>query len=331
MKFINNRMKLRINIRTISLLLAALIFFAWSYLLLIYYVEGDQVTYHKFYLLSKDIRLNELLTFGKDLLDSYEIISLFFLWLGSNLGFEKNFYISLLNLILATGIFLFLKKAKVPWYIYFFTFTNFYLIVLMVAAERLKVAFIFLVYAALFSKRINFFLATMSIFAHVQSIILLLSIFLHKASLSLNYLSKKFFVTKKKLFYFLILIIFTNIIFFFTNYVLFFYGYIFDKAMLYYDYVQLIKYYPLKTFFLVIPFLIITRQPFRLFISMAPLIVLAWLLGDFRINMIIFIVGMYLLIIEGRSNHPLAIVMMLYFSLKSLPFIYRIYLYGHGF
>jgi hypothetical protein len=64
---------------------------------------------------------------------------------------------------------------------------------------------------------------------------------------------------------------------------------------------------------------------------MAPLIVLAWLLGDFRINMIIFIVGMYLLIIEGRSNHPLAIVMMLYFSLKSLPFIYRIYLYGHGF
>jgi hypothetical protein len=47
--------------------------------------------------------------------------------------------------------------------------------------------------------------------------------------------------------------------------------------------------------------------------------------------MIAVVVALYLLLTERRLNHPLAYVLMGYFSLGSIQFLYNIFAFGDGF
>ena len=55
------------------------------------------------------------------------------------------------------------------------------------------------------------------------------------------------------------------------------------------------------------------------------------ILGNHRVNMIAFTAVLSLLITEGKIKHPLVILLLLYFSLSSVPYIYSIFTSNHGF
>ncbi len=152
--------------------------YAVSYFLLTYYVGGDQIAYHNFYNALYGADFVEMLVLAHGYVSSNEPLSALVLWAGSNLNIEKNIYISVLNVFLISGIFLLARKYRVNSLMILLLLTNFYVIVLMTGAERFKIAFIFLVFAALFAGKTRVALSALSPLAHLQSLVLLPSVIL---------------------------------------------------------------------------------------------------------------------------------------------------------
>ena len=100
------------------LILLNLIIFFWSYLLLFYYTEGDQIGYKLFYEFQKEINFFETFINREIYISSSEPLYNLLIWAGSNLEIKKNIYISAFNLLLSIGLILFLKKEKAPLYFF---------------------------------------------------------------------------------------------------------------------------------------------------------------------------------------------------------------------
>ena len=255
---------------------------------------------------------------------SYEPLAWLLLWLGSYLGIDKGVWISILNLFLITGVYFLCIKNKARWWIIGLLLTNFYLLVLMTSAERLKISYILLVWSFVFEGRLRFFLLLLTPLAHMQSIILL-------SSLMAVYMSdeiKRFFLffklSKIKMLQFFILI----------SLFLFIFIYIGDgllhKASKYVD-----VDFELNNFFQIALLMIVvfaaTRDKFRMILALFPVLFSIALVGPDRLNMIGVTVAIGLLLHEKKISHPLMLLLLFYLSIKSGPFIYNIFTYGDGF
>jgi hypothetical protein len=317
-------MKIKKNFFFIILLCP--LFFFFSLTLLDAYKLGDQIHYIRLYENLKYITFFDVTIDSKKYINSIEPLSAYILWFGSYTGIEKNIYISILNLILLIGIFLLFKKHKCPWYLLILFFSNFYLIVLLTAAERLKISYIVLVYAALFYGKLSTLFTILSPLAHLQSIIILPSLFIIKNYKMIISFVTQFKVRKSNYLYFIIIIILVFFIFIFLK------NLVIEKYLLYtikdgeYGFIAL-----KNILLLIIIGLIITRYKTKFFISFLPLIFATYVLGGTRVNMISVSLFIYLILIEGRIKHPLSILILLYFSIKSIPFIKNIFLNGNGF
>jgi len=298
------------------------IFFSASMFLLKYYVDGDQIFYIQLYNQYKVTEFFSVMSVAKDLVSSYEPISAYILWIGSKIGISKNIYISFMNVFLLSGIYLLLKKHKAKWYLHILLLSNFYVIVLMTGAERLKIAYIMLVYAALFGGKIGYMLTFFSPLAHLQSSILLISIGLNNFINQI--IKKKSLKIKKRNFSFYFFLVIIMIIFYF-----FLYKGIIDKVQAYLVFKGFLEIW--KVLFLLVIGLLISKNRLRIFLMLLPLLIFSFILGDFRVNMISVSIFIYLLLIEDRLKHPLSIILLLYFSIKSYPFILNILKTGNGF
>ena len=78
-------------------------------------------------------------------------------------------------------------------------------------------------------------------------------------------------------------------------------------------------------------FLVVTKRPSKLFLSYTVLISFSYIIGDFRINILIFTLGMYFIITEKKYNHPLIMILMIYYVIQSFFFIYNIFKYNTGY
>ena len=76
---------------------------------------------------------------------------------------------------------------------------------------------------------------------------------------------------------------------------------------------------------------IATQNKFRMILSMLPMFITAALIGEDRVNMIAFSLALGILMFEQRLGHPLVLLLLLYFFVKSFEFIFNIYKYGNGF
>ena len=74
-----------------------------------------------------------------------------------------------------------------------------------------------------------------------------------------------------------------------------------------------------------------SANKFRLFLTLLPLSVPIVLIGSFRLNIVVSTVLFSLLLVERRITHPASMLLLVYFSLKSIPFIVNIYAKGNGF
>jgi len=315
---------MKISKRSVSTLVAVPAIFAASFILLYFYTEGDQISYWRFYYALQDARPIDVMALALAYVSSAEPLTAFTLWLGSIAGIDKNIYISFFNTLLVIGLILLLQREKAKWYIYFFILTNFYLIVLLTGAERLKFAYILFVYAALASGKIKYFILALSPLAHLQAIILLASL------VSVEYL--KSFINlliklriRKKLVILLALIILAA-----AAMGLKLWDGVYAKAAFYIVADGgIIELKNLAVLLLIS--LVATRDKFRIVAAMIPFLVAAFLIGGERVNMMAVSVVIYLLLKEGRLSHPAMILLQIYFSLKSIFFIYNIFIYGNGF
>ncbi|HAV6116165.1 TPA: hypothetical protein JI291_21130, partial [Acinetobacter baumannii] len=236
----------------------------------------------------------------------------------AHLFLEKDIYISFANSIL---VFLLIKLVfkwyENIWHRYFFIFlvlTNYYLIVLMFAAERLKFSFIFLVLALLVAKqwkRIIIF--GLALFTHVQSALLIATFFISK-------------VLDKNTKLWVKIIISLICIIGFTGAFLLMQEHIVNKLGAYSEgteedgngFISMIK----TGVFIFLAGI----STFRILpvISGIPLVLLSYFLGSERIGMLAFILYVCAVIYYKKKADLLLFLVMLYFTIKTPSFILNI-------
>jgi hypothetical protein len=321
-----------ISKKTLIIILLLPILFILSYEITSAYIHGDQgkpFGYRDLYRMLRETNFKEVGAVAYKHVNSKEPISYYILWIGAISGLDKDLFISLLNVVLLVGFILLGFKYRVSNLVIFLLLTNYYTIALLGAAERLKIAYIFLVYSALFTGKKTFFMLALSPFAHLQSIILFPSLLMGNYSGSIRNqlvkISKGLIVIRVNLFlkYAVASIFILAVLILQLDSVLL-------KASSYISYDFSPKtVFKLTAFSLIL--LIVTKNNFRMILVLLPLFPATLLLGDSRVNMITFTLAFYYLMREERLNHPLILMVLLYFSIKSIDFLYRIFAYGNGY
>lgn len=309
-----------------SIVLLSVISFFSSIFLLSKYQGGDQFYYNFLYSSLKDINLLKLLSGQAFEISRIEPLSGLILWLGSNLGINKNVYISILNVILVCSLYTYLKRNFVSWPFIFLLLTNFYLVVLLTSAERLKISYIFIFLALIvLSKKKSAFLFLITPLAHLQSFLYFPSVYvITNISNKFPIFLKDLKISKKSIYLFFCTIIFILILLFlFRNPIFFkmetFFGFRFDISVFF----RIIAIHAILIF--------LSKRKYLSFFVLLPFYAIIFLLGDERINMMVFCIFIYILITEKRLQGFLVFFILSYFSIKSIFFIKNIIIFGNGF
>ncbi|MBO8244204.1 hypothetical protein HA145_06905 [Prochlorococcus marinus XMU1411] len=290
------------------------------------YTGGDQGAYWIFYEAVSDVGFLKVPFLGYYWLNAIEPIHLYLMWIGSAvLNIDKNLYVTIYNLVLVFGLYLFFQKEKVKVLPQILIFGNFYISVLLFAAERLKFAYILYIYAQLVPTNLTYLLILISPFAHLQSLVIVVSSYLGRLSEDLKKIFYKFTIRKN---FIKDLIIFATIMSAFILFAL--------QTFIY----KIINYISLGLFSLndfinfvilfTVPFLLI-KEKFKFSLMYLPLIIPLIVLGGFRVNMISFTIASFFIIKEKKSSSPLYLLILSYFFYKNILFIDKILTYGTGF
>lgn len=322
---------MKIKIKKSKLILSILIplFFSFSYILLSNYIKGDQTNYILFYESAANTSLKETWTLAISRLDSYEPISIYTLWVGAKLGIDKNIYISIFNVILLSGIYLVLIKYKTPWHVIILVLTNFYIIVLMTGAERLKFSYILLTYGLLLDNKKKFLFILLSPLAHLQSFIILITLMIENFFYTALKIFSKFKLKKISPISIIIFMFLAIVTIYFLQ------ENIVRKTLIYTDSGRSISSREYSELFNVIILLfitlLVTKNRLKVLLLILPMIVATYYLGSSRTNMISFSLVFYILLVDNRLKHPFFLVILIYLSLKSIPFVRNIFLKNNGF
>lgn len=298
--------------------------FLFSTYILGLYKYGDQVAYHEFYNQISHIAFWDVGEIAVATVSSWEPISWFVLWVGAYLDVDKNLWIAILNTLLVLGLLKLLKKYEVSWFVWPLILTNFYLLVLLTSAERLKIAYIFLTWAMVFEGRMRFLVMGLSVLAHLQSIIFLFGAYLS----TLSHPCRRLFLSGSLSKSYITWSVLALSGFGLVGYL--FYQPISSKAQAY-VYLNLDSHQYFGILLLILLGLIVAREKLMIILSMVPLAFAAEILGSGRVNMIAVSLFLYMMLVQRRLSHPLVITLLVYFSVKSFFYVMNIIQYGDGF
>lgn len=289
--------------------------FAFYSFILYNYYYGDPAHYQTFYdsLIGRDV-IWALLS-QRDYLGSSELVYPVIAWLGSNASIERYVLMAAFDGLMYAILFNTLRMYRCNPLFIALCLTNFYVIVLATSAERLKFAYICLFMALMAAGRIRLLWMALAPLAHFQSLITHGSIFIWHFFAHLSVRVKVAIgvaaaVATMGLLYF-------------------FYGALLDKFAAYQGEGGLIDI--LSGIALLGIALVIFPNKVRVFATLAPLIALTFVLGSERMNMVTFTTFMFICIIEKKTMHPAIILIMIYFSVKSVEFIDNVLKFGNGF
>lgn len=303
--------------------LIALFGFFISLNLLQNYTHGDQIYYRIFYEKIAGLSYWDVGPVAKIEIDSNEPLTWLVLWAGSNLGIDKNVWISLLNVVLMTGLFALLMRHKAPWYVVLLIFTNFYFLVLVTSAERLKISYIMLTYAFLMGSSKRYLFLFFAPLSHLQSVIFLAGLVLSSLHEQIRHLIQRFKINKRLLSQSVLLaLIATPLVFLLKNGII-------SKLNAYADAFSLFAFANITLLLLVAT--IATTNKLRMVLALLPMFFAIAVVGGDRVNMVAVTLALGILMFEQRLKHPLVVLLLLYFSFKSIPFISNVYAYGDGF
>ncbi|MEW7009884.1 hypothetical protein [Lentilitoribacter sp. EG35] len=140
-----------------------------------FYTAGDQLGYHSAYSIIRGVDIS----FGFELYKSYistvEPVHYLISAIGSNFLIDKNLYYGFINGVLAVYIVRWMQNLGVSYIFTLpFIFTNYYVLVLYLAAERLKLSVLFLMLAAvLLSNKHRISALFFALLSHMTIIILI--------------------------------------------------------------------------------------------------------------------------------------------------------------
>lgn len=304
--------------------LIAVVFFVISFFLLNLSVYGDQEHYHRFYNKLNGASLVDVIKLQVSTVSGAEPVYGYLMWTGANLQIPKNLYLSFYNAILAASLFLLLKKYRVSPLVIILIFTNFYFFVLLVSAERLKISYMFLVISAISTGAMRRPFLLLGALSHFQTFINYSSIVCGSLKLPpAPSIRMSLHKLKSLALAFCIGICIAGVILLnFTS--------IFEKFM-YYVLAKMEITSLLNLLLLLVIGLVVTRQKRGYSFAMLPIILAAIVLGPSRVNMIGFVMIFYHLMKEGLTSHPLIYALLVYFTVKTFPFIVNIVVHGNGF
>ena len=242
---------------------------------------------------------------------------------GALLGIDKDIYISLLNSLLLLLIYIYLRKNRTDILLILLFMTQFYVVVLMTGAERLKIAYIFLMLAAVNDgggKRILYIAG--ALLSHFQ-IALLLTSFFSASAINIKHGLKSGYSFKlicRGLIFLIFIVILLSI---FGEAIVDKLRFYTDRSFSFIDLFQVLGLTVYLTF--------VVKYKLRILLAMLPFCPIILFLGGDRVNMIAFTVGMYFVILEGRQNSISIYILMIYMFVKAVDFVSSIYLYGNGF
>lgn len=294
-----------------------------SYFLVRLYVNGDQVHYRAFYEAISTVSYREAFVLARGYIDAGEPLTVFLLWLGSCLGIPKDHYISFFNAVLLTQVIFLLKRYRAGPVVTLLMVTNFYVLVLMTGAERLKFAYIILASAALFRGYAKS-VWVIAPLAHFQAFLFAPSILLARFYGEIKDLFSKGVVSKKNLFAFLAVLFFLIILS--VN----LYPSLAKKGGSYFDSERSVLEL-LSLVCLTFVSVFSSRNWRRMLVLLMPCYPIVFMLGGERGNMIAITIALSILMVERRLNNPAVLIMLTYFSWKSISFVKNIILYGNGF
>lgn len=298
----------------LSIVVGLCAFLFYKYILYQYYL-GDAFYYQRYYdAVSKMDLVSAILSQG-DYLGSSELIYPVVAWVGSTAGIDRNTLMAAFDSVMYVALFSALLKYRCHPAFIVLCMANFYLVVLSTSAERLKFSYILFFIALSTSGRSRYAWIAAAPLAHLQSFITLGSIFIW------TFFSK--FSTRMKVGLSIGAIVGTTI----TLYV--FYEAIITKLLIYASQEGLRN--VVSGALILIVALFVIKNKMQVIFTMTPLLVITFLLGGGRMNMITFTVFLYMCLVERKTGHPGVLLVMLYFVVQTVLFIRSVLTFGTGF
>jgi hypothetical protein len=310
----------------------ALFVFMASLLFAPFYVSGDQVFYQLTYENMADRNLIEAYSLYPKYTSSSEFGHFFITWLASGFGIEKNLVMAVVNSLLA----FFLMKLFEKWRVSLFVasticITNFYMLVLYFAAERLKFSVLFFVMSAYYlqNKKTSYAFSLLAIFSHVQILIM------YAALLSPKFFLSDFFrtgsISKQKSKGVLV-----STLAFVTAAILIwiFMGYQISSKIEYYVAAKSGERIPLEFLQAISIFcltLLYTKKRAEAALTFIPIFIAISLIGGENVNLFAFAIFIFYASRYRRGLNYGILICSIYFSYKSVGFIGRTIATGQGF
>jgi hypothetical protein len=290
----------------------------------VYYL-GDAAHYTRFYNALYGLDLRHWGKMQRSYLGSAEPLYRYVVGLPAYLGIDRVHYISIWNGVLTGSIGYILARFRCSIVFSVLIFTNYYLFVLLGAAERLKFAYIMIVFSVCFgSHRIRYAFLLLAIFFHTQALVQL-------ASAVCYYISKEFKGLLSNPIRLLSVFAVLGVVLGVTLYALFneLGDVLARKSEGYRSQSAGIEEILQWTLLLCAgAYLFKYRIPFIL--GMVPIGILTFLYGD-RVNLAAFAFFVIMSISQMRTSHPIVLTVMGYMSIKSVGFIYNVVNYGTGY
>lgn len=117
--------------------------FVYSYFLIVYYTEGDRFGYRALYEALSNANFSEVPEISTMYVNASDWLTFYILWIPAKSGINKDFFIACSNLLLLGCLYLALVRHRINYALIALFLLNYYVIVLMTGAERLKFSMIF--------------------------------------------------------------------------------------------------------------------------------------------------------------------------------------------
>jgi hypothetical protein len=292
------------------------------------YVASDQLSYRGAYDIVYGLNLIEATLAYRVHLNG-ELVHFLVVWVASNLELEKDFTMAVFNSLLAYLIMRVCLQWRVSIYIAIAVVcTNFYLMVLYFAAERLKFGFIFLMLSLLYSSKTktSVAFAMIAVFSHLQQILIYASIIFSSVMTNVLFTLKTYRVRVRGLLLligvFIIALMIVNVLGDLLLYKFKYYNAAVEGGIFLNIWKSLI--------FLILTLLYSTDR-LKIISIFSILLLSTIIVGPERVNLISYAFFMYYALQYKRGVNAGVVLTSFYFGVKSIYFLLDVINTGQGF
>lgn len=303
--------------RKIKLYVISLIYFLFSVLVFNYFDGGDQKSYREFYIEVGQYDLVDAFSYYLGKLGTSEPVY-FIVVYGLSSFFSKDILFSLINAIFIYKLYDFFLEKKVAGIVQVLLAFNFYLLVLLFSAERLKLSLLFIIISFGYSLFLRIIFQSLAFFTHVQTLLMIAQPYVFKFVFSW----RKIIFKAKGLISLVVFIMFFSIIVYVMK------DHILGKLEYYRgDLFSMIK--PL--IFMFFSMMCARKNILVPFFQSLIFVVSSYFVGEERIAIFSYIVFIYYGLQYKGGKNIYVLSSSVYFLFKGVIFLYNIFNFGDGF